>query len=248
MNDATGVLFPHLEAITPLLKQCFAQTFVSVPLPTQRALPDYMIWLEADDFFEVILHENEVTIGDDFLILYAHAAAVSDPGQLLPLCFIDRVAYALQSEHRRAFMADVRAVKPEQTPLIFLRSESAWQTHPRNYREIEQMATTAGEWLFGKSLDFAWCHLAIQAGRLGELLPTIKRRDLSFFAEIVLVIRDEVVTKAVDWLAWEDPFIASTDARILKGAREVDIEETAKRLAYVIPMLQLLNASGRKRK
>jgi hypothetical protein len=244
MNDPEGMMFPHLETITPLLKGLFARLFVSVPLPTQQALPHYMDWLKADDFFHVIYHQNLIAIGDDFLTLYAQAALVCDPDQLLHLCFIDRLAYALQSEHRADFMADILAIKPAQTPLIWQRSERAWQTHPRNYRDIEQMATKAGEWLFGKSLDFAWCHLVIPARRLREVVPIVKNRDLSFFAEIILAIRKEVVTRDVDWLSWEDPFVNSWDGQALKTARENSIAESRKRLAYVIPTLRLLERAA----
>jgi hypothetical protein len=245
MNDPEGVLFPHLETITPLLKRLFARLFVSVPLPTQQALPHYMEWLKTDDFFHAIYHQNDLAIGDDFLTLYAQAALVCDPDQLLHLCFIDRLAYALQSEHRAAFMADVQAVKPAETPLIWQRSARAWQTHPRNYRDIEQMATKAGEWLFGKSLDFAWCHLVIPARRLREVVPMVKNRDMSFFAEIILAIREEVAARDVDWLSWEDPFINSRDGQALKMARESSLAESRKRLAYVIPILRLLERAAR---
>jgi hypothetical protein len=203
-----------------------------------------MEWLKTDNFFHAICHQDVVAIGDDFLTLYAQAALVCDPDQLLHLCFIDRLAYALQSEHRAAFMADVQAIKLAQTPLLCQRSARAWQTHPRNYRDIEQMATKAGEWLFGKSLDFAWCHLVISARRLREVVPMVKNRDMSFFAEMILAVREDIDTKDVDWLSWEDPFINSCDAQALKIARENSLAESRKRLAYVIPMLQLLHRTA----
>jgi hypothetical protein len=240
MNDPDGIMFPHLEAITPLLKHTFSQVFVSVPLVTQRRLPEYMLWLQSDDFFHVINHESDVTVDKDFLTLYANAASSCDPAQILHLCFIDRVAFALQSEYRDAFITDIQNVTPDDTPLIFQRSELAWQTHPQNYRDLEQMVTKAGKHLFGKSLDFAWCHIAIQAGQLLEVIPAVKSNNISFFAEIVLAARDEVKSKAVDWLAWEDPFITSRNPQELKKEREASIRETQKRLGYVIPMLQLL--------
>jgi hypothetical protein len=45
----------------------------------------------------------------------------------------------------------------------------------------------------------------------------------------------------VDWLAWEDPFGLGADPKALKATRESSLEETHKRLAYVIPMLELLH-------
>jgi hypothetical protein len=47
----------------------------------------------------------------------------------------------------------------------------------------------------------------------------------------------------LDWLAWEDPFIYGHDAKQLRRERENSPLETQKRLGYVIPMLQLLEAA-----
>ncbi len=59
-------------------------------------------------------------------------------------------------------------------------------------------------------------------------------------AEMVLPLIGETRTQEVDWLAWEDPFILSRDPQQLKEEREHSQQEMRKRLAYVIPMLQLL--------
>ena len=243
MHDPAGVMFPHLETITPLLKSIFARVFVSVTRITRQALPEHVARLETDSFFYITYHEMDISVGEDFLTLYSNAAAHCHPNQVLHLCFIDRVAFTLQSSHQSAFIADVQAVQPEHTPLIFQRSTAAWNTHPQNYRELEQMVTRAGELLFQKSLDFAWCHLAIQAQQLQSVIPRVKHRDLSMFAEFVLLLRDAIHTKDVDWLAWEDPFIYGRDPRQLKAKREQSAAETRKRLSYVISMLKLLSAS-----
>jgi hypothetical protein len=63
-------------------------------------------------------------------------------------------------------------------------------------------------------------------------------------AEFVLLLKDKIQTKQVDWLAWEDPFIYSRDPQELKEEKEDSKEEVRKRLAYVIPMLQLLDAAA----
>jgi hypothetical protein len=179
-------------------------------------------------------------VGDDFLTLYAHAAAACPPHTILHLCFIDRVAFTLQNQYKKQFIADIQAVQAEQTPLIFQRSKTAWDTHPRNYMELEQMVTRVGELLFQKSLDFAWCHLVVQARQLQAILPYIKNRDLSMVAEFTLKLKDDIQTQDVDWLGWEDPFIYGDEAQQLKQEREQSVAETRKRLGYVIPMLQLL--------
>ena len=44
----------------------------------------------------------------------------------------------------------------------------------------------------------------------------------------------------VDWLEWEDPFLLKRSAQDLKREREESVEETEKRLAYVLPTVQTL--------
>jgi hypothetical protein len=240
MHDPAGIMFPNLKAITPQLKSVFAQAFVSVTPITQEAQPDSMAWLRQDGFFQALYHPSEVPVGRDFSALYAQATAACPPDQILHLCFIDRVAFALQSDYREQFLADVQVMKLGDAPLLFQRSKAAWDTHPSNYREFEAILTHVGRLLFKKDLDFAWCHLAIQAGQLGAVLPHLKNTDMSVLTEMVVRLRDQVQTKDVDWLAWEDPFIYSRDARELKAEREGSNAENRKRLAYVIPMLQVL--------
>jgi len=240
MHDPAGVMFPHLKAVTPQLKSVFAQAFVSVTSITQETQPSSMAWLRQDEFFQALYHPSDVPVGCDFSALYAYAAATCPPDQILHLCFIDRVAFALQSDYREQFLADVQAVKPKDTPLIFQRSKAAWDTHPSNYRQLEAILTDVSRLLFKKDLDFPWCHLAIQARQLTAVLPYLNSTDLSLLAEIVVRLRDQARTKDVDWLAWEDPFVLSRDARELKAEREHSDAENRKRLAYVIPMLQVL--------
>lgn len=246
MHDPNGLLFPQLKTITPALKELFERAFISVNSAANQTQCESLEQLKTDKFFEILVHQDNVTAGDDFLALYEYAAHSCSAQQLLHLCFIDRVAYALQSEYREQFRADIQSVQIEHTPLIFQRSVQAWETHPRNYQELEQMVSKVGGLLFGKTIDFAWCHLVVQAHQLLQILPHIKSRDLSMVAELLLPLKDAVKTKDVDWLAWEDPFILSRDALQLKMEREQSVAETCKRLSYVIPMLELLRAAAQK--
>lgn len=239
-HDPGGEMGPHLKAVLPDLKQMFRCAFVAVTATTVAAQPAALEWLSADSFFDIFYQKPDTGVGEQFHALYAHAAAACAPREVLHLCFIDRVAYALETAHRTAFMWDVQSVQGIDTPLMFIRSEAAWRTHPRNYYDIETMATRAGEWLFGATLDFAWCHLVIRAGLLHAILPDVKNADMSMLAEMTLLVRDRLASIAVDWLAWEDPFLLSCDAAHLKIERENSAQETRKRLAYIIPTLKLL--------
>jgi hypothetical protein len=245
IHDPGGELLPHLPKLTSRLKRVFAGAFVGVTAVTAENQPGWVHWLATHAFCQPILHRPGLAVGDQFRELYAGAAAAYPPDTLLHLCFIDRLAYILQSVHRQSFTDDMRTAGSEDTPLIFHRSEAAWATHPANYRAAEQMVTTAGELLFGKTLDFAWCHLAIRAGALGEIIPRTERPDMSMMAEVVVqALGQGIRTKEVDWLGWEDPFMAGRDARQLKQEREESLQETRKRLAYVIPMLQVLDSAA----
>lgn len=245
LHDPTGLMFPLLEVVTPQLKSLFGHAFISVAPATRTARSGHVRRVEEDPFFTVVRHATDVQAGDGFLALYQQAAADCHPDQALHLCFIDRVAFALLSEYRAEFSADIQTLQDSETPLIFQRSAAAWATHPQNYSELEQIVTRTGEFLFHRSLDFAWCHLVVQAGQLQAVLPYIRHRDISMIAEIPLLLREHMHTKDVDWLAWEDPFVLNRDARELKQERERSSEETRKRLAYVIPMLRLLDEAAR---
>lgn len=243
MYDPEGLLFPHLEAVTPQLKQLFSHAYVSIPPSTAARFPIAVARLLSDDFFHVLRLAPRMAVGEEFRALYAFAVDACPDEQVLHLCFVDRVAYALQSEPSGDFAQDIASLTSADLPLIFQRSQAAWDTHPRNYRQLEQAVTTAGELLLGRSLDFAWCHLALTGRQLADALPQTTRNDISMVAELIIAMKDAVRARDVDWLAWEDPFIYARDADSFREYREQSPMETNKRLAYVIPMLELLAIS-----
>ena len=245
LHDPEGAVFPHLFAVAPYLKDVFDQVLLGVTPSTCAKQPEAVERLKADSFYRVTFREPGMGVGEEFRALYTHAAAIYDADQVLHLCFMDRVAFALQDGYRQAFVADVQSVDVAGTPLMFHRSAVAWRTHPQNYYDIEMMATRVGEMLFAKTLDFAWCHLVIRAGLLREILPGTNNADISMLAEMTLLLREKLVSKDVDWLAWEDPFLLACDAAWLKIERENSPQETQKRLAYIVPTLQLLASTVR---
>jgi len=240
LHDPDGLIFPHLTRVTSTLKELFSRAFISLtPLTIEKHI-EVVSYLEKDHFFNLSPIASGTLVGDHFRYLYQTAVSTSDPTQLLHLCFSDRLSFILQSKHRVQFFADIQAVNRMNVPVLFCRSKAAWDTHPLNYYEIEQFATRAGELLFGKTLDFAWCHLAIQAGYLKDILPNIRNHDMSMLGEIMLAVRDNILIRDVDWLEWEDPFLLSCDATALKVEREKSFLETQKRLSYIVPTLQTI--------
>lgn len=241
MHDPTGLLFPHLLAITPHLRELFGRAIISIPPTTRAQQADWVEQVATDDFFIVCEFTKSQPVGDEFVQLYAHAATICSPDTLLHLCFIDRVAYALQSPYRAQFIADIQILRPDEVPLIFQRSATAWATHPRNYRALEEVVMVVGEGYFQQTLDFTWCHLVVPAGQLQAILPQVRRHDLAICAELVLLLKETIRTKEVDWLAWEDPFILNRDPHQLKQEREQSPAETQKRLTYVLPMIEAIH-------
>jgi hypothetical protein len=247
-NDPDGTMFHHLQAILPDLKEHFERACISPPRSTQKHV-DHIRRLQADDFFTIFPVDREMQIGELFHFLYTRAADAAPPNQVVHLCYLDRLAFALEGGYRDSFLADIDSLTPEDVPLIFQRSRVAWDTHPQNYRELEGIVTTVGRNLFGKDLDYAWCHIAVPAGELREIMPLVKNPDLSMVAEMIFYLQNNIHTCDVDWLAWEDPLVLSRDPIELKRERESSLAETRKRLSYVLPMIDTLtrlSLNGRK--
>lgn len=242
--DPDGTLFPHLQAILPDLKEHFEHAYIAPPPSTLQQV-EHMRQLQSDAFFTIFPIEREMEIGEHFRFLYRRSADAAFPDQILHLCYVDRLAFAMEGEYRDAFLSDVDSLSGRDVPIIFHRSQRAWGTHPQNYRELEGIVTTVGRNLFGKELDYAWCHIAARAGQLREVMAQVRNSDLSMVAEMIFYMQDAIKTRDVDWLAWEDPFILSRDPAELKQERENSLLETRKRLKYVLPMIETLTRLSR---
>ena len=238
-SDPDGTMFHHLQVILPDLKSRFERAYICPPLDTLRNT-DHMQKLQADDFFTIFPVDREMELGEHFAYLYQRSADTAHHDQVIHLCYLDRLAFALEGKYRDAFIADIDSLAANDMPVIFQRSQTAWETHPQNYRELEGIVTTVGRNLFGQELDYAWCHIAVRAGQLREIMPLVKNPDLSMVAEMIFYMQDDIKTRDVDWLAWEDPFVFSRDAAELKHERENSLVETRKRLRYILPMIETL--------
>ena len=247
-NDPDGTMLPHLQSILPDLKNHFDRAYISPPPSTLGWLKQNNLIL-TDDFFTTFPLDGDRQIGERFTYVYQHAAETAHPDQPIHLCYVDRLSFALEGEYRESFLADVDSLTDKDLPLIFQRSQYAWETHPQNYRQLEGLVTIVGKNLFGRELDYAWCHIVVQAKQLREIMPRVKNPDLSMVAEMIFYMQDEIKTRDVDWLAWEDPFVLGLDAVELKLEREKSLDETNKRLRYVLPMIETLtrlSKNGRK--
>jgi len=232
-------MLPHIQAILPDLKNHFDHAYVSAP-PSSLELLQQNNLIHADGFFTIFPVAEDKLVGEHFASLYRRVAETAHPDQPLHLCYPDRVAFALESKYRTAFLADVDSLSTKDLPLIFQRSLTAWESHPQNYRELEGIVTSVGKNLFGLELDYGWCHIVVCAGQLREIMPLVKNPDISMVAEMIFYLQEDIHIREVDWLAWEDPFILKRNAAELKHERENSLAETKKRLKYVLPMLETL--------
>jgi hypothetical protein len=244
LHDPTGLMLGHLTAITPRLKALFARAYVGLTPVTEQRQAVWVQRLAADEFFVLNGNQPGSLPGEHFLSVFASAAAGCPPEQVVHLANPDRVAFALQTEYAEAFTADVLAAARRALPLLFQRSAAAWATHPSNYREAEARTIRLGEAVFGRTYDFAWSHLVLTARQLAELMLRLECRDFALLAEMVLLLRADLRTLDVDWLAWEDPFIYGRDAGELRREREADPEETRKRDDGNRPLFELVRRAA----
>ncbi|KAA3659945.1 MAG: hypothetical protein DWQ04_20795 [Chloroflexi bacterium] len=193
-----------------------------------------------DEFFNLNFNKPDSLAGEHYRAAYQNAVVSCNSNQILHLCDIDKVAYALQSEYKETFIGDVKAVSDDKIPQLFQRSQTAWQTYPRHYREIEHLAIKLGGYIFGKYVDVAWSHLVIGVSQLQSILPQLKNCDFGVLVEIVLLLKDTLRTQEVDWLSWEDPFIYGRDPVELMKERDNSIEETHNRLRGLQPIMKIL--------
>jgi hypothetical protein len=235
-HDPNNIETKFLKQILPILKENFDNAFVSVAPKTVTTNPESMAFLQQDNFFIVNINSEGSLIGDHFLAGYKNAVEYSKPDQILHLCNSDRIAFALLN-YKETFLDDLSDV---QTPTLFLRSQKAWSTHPKNYHAAESMVTEAGRILFGKILDFTWCHLSLLTKQLSKVLPSLTARDLVITSQLVFSLKENIRTKSVDWLSWEDPFIFGKDSQKYKLERENDPAELEKRMGYVLPEIKYL--------
>jgi hypothetical protein len=244
-HDPNNIETKLLKQILPILKQNFDKAFVSVTPKTVISNPESINFFQQDDFFLVNTNSDDSFVGDHLVAGYKNAVKQSEPDQILHLCYSDRTIFTLLN-YKQAFFQDINSIGPKNTPTLFLRSPKAWATHPKNYHMVESMVTEAGRILFGKTLDFTWCHLALTAKQLGDAIPSLNAHDLVVLSQLAFYFRDRTSTKEVDWLSWEDPFVFDKDPQQYKIEKESDPMELEKRMNYALPEIKYLFEEYRK--
>ncbi len=218
----------------------YSHVFVSLSPVTENNQQVHIQKLLNESFFHLVNNKPGTQCGDHFLAGYRLAVLHSDSETMLHSCDLDKVAHALLGKHRHTYLNDLAWANQQQQPVLFQRSPAAWQTFPDHYRIIEHYAIDTGKLLFNKYYDFACSHFAMPAQIMQQTLPDIKGHDFRILLEIILLVRNQLLTRDVDWLEWEDPFVLNVDADTLLAQRDHDPLEVQNRMSYIIPFLQIL--------
>ncbi len=248
LHDPTGLVFEHIHQITPELKQLFSRIYLGLSTATAERQKAHIARIQSESFFEVNFNQPDTLPGDHYLAGY-HFAINQNPGDhIFHMCDLDRVAFSLNTEHRQAFIADVQwsTEIAKSQPVLFQRSDRAWQTYPENYRQIEHLIIKVGEMLFDEYYEFAWSYMVMRTDQLAAILPALQSHDFGILIEIILALRNRLEKKKVDWLSWEDPYIMDRNPDELRHERENSQEETDKRLRGMLPFFEhFLTVTGR---
>lgn len=239
LHDPKNIETPFIKQLLPTLKTKFRKVFVSVTYKTEIENPSAVEFLKCDNLFSINFNENLSLPGDHHRTGFENAVKNSEPGEILHLCYPDRLVYAI-SLFEEQYFSDLSEAEQSSNPTLFLRSKKAWETHPTTYYALEKTLSDLGNTLFNQFIDFAWCHLTLTADKLKQALPAVTAHDFVATAQLALFLRKSLNTKSVDWLSWEDPFILNKNAEELKLEREQSSEDIEKRLAYVTPAMKFL--------
>jgi hypothetical protein len=191
-----------------------------------------------------LIAENapQTSIGDHSRSALRLAVDQAAQGQPIAFLFLDRFLFALETEHKEPFLADVLRCQ-NQACLVFERTPTAWATHPASYKEVEGMSTRLGELLFGRTVDWCPCALILSADISRGILAGSTNPGYAVWAEWLLLAARQgaaIASTGVDWLAWEDPFWARADEEAFRKAQDTDPNQIVKRIHMQAPVALLM--------
>jgi hypothetical protein len=231
----------HLQT----LQSAFDAVCVSVASPTRKGNAGFVRYLEAQGC-GVFDNPAGATIGDQSREALRLALARAQAGQPIFFGFLDRILFALETEWRWQFLQDLTVYRTAEF-LVFERSQASWDTHPANYREIEQMISRIFELFSGRSIELMPCALLLSYDAASSILSQSSSPSCEVWAEWMLLAMKNgipVTTRKVDWLAWEHPHWQGIDPAELKRCREASPDEVVKRIEMNVPVALML-AEGR---
>ncbi len=223
------------------MKSAFEKICVSIAPPTSQDNADFVRYLEEQS---CVVFDNApgTPIGE-----HSHNAlrlAVEQAGAQEPIFFgfLDRILFALETDWRTSFLQDIENHRTANCT-IFERSQLAWNTHPSNYREIEQMVSRTFELIHGEFVELNPCAFIMSHAAANTISGQSTTRSFAVWGEwVLLAIKNDlpITRKKVDWLSWEHPYWNQVEPELLKREWETNPAETIKRIETNTPVMLLL--------
>ncbi|MFX0094979.1 MAG: hypothetical protein ACFFBD_24805 [Candidatus Hodarchaeota archaeon] len=156
--------------------------------------------------------------------------------------FIDRILFILETNWKTHFIHDLEIYKASNC-MIFERSQTAWTSHPSNYRGIEQMASRMFELICGKFIELSPGAFILSYLTAKKILSQSTTMSYAVWGEWVLLAMKNnipITTQKVDWLTWEDPYWEHVEPEKLKQSRELSQKETIKRIRWNVTVMEMI--------
>lgn len=240
-HDPTGKYNEVFERNIGKLAKHFSKILISATPGTFEKNCCFVSTLEKENFV-IFKNDKNSTIGDHFRNALKIAVENSKNEEKILYSFIDRILYILESNLCDSFSKDIQENKSDEF-LIFERSQTAWSTHPQNYKYIENTVSEFFKMLSGKFIELNPCAILINKETAKTALDQSTNQTWAVLGEWILSsIKSgvNITTKKVDWLSWEDPFWEKCDLKNYKKQVEGSRDETVKRIKSNLPFLPLL--------
>lgn len=239
--DPTGKYNESFQRQLPILKSAFDSICLSVVPPTANDNADFVRYLEEQGC--LMFHNAANTLyGMHSRGALRLALEHAGPQQSIFFGFEHRLLFALDTQWQDSFLRDIRTFQSCEC-VLFERSRAAWDTHPANSREIEQMVSRMFEFMHGQFIDLMPCAFIFSYSTASVILSQSISASTEVWGEWVLLAmknRIPITRQAVDWLAWKDPYWEHIEPEKLKHIRETSQQETIKRIKMNVPTMLML--------
>ncbi|MBI4673030.1 MAG: hypothetical protein HY741_15355 [Chloroflexi bacterium] len=239
--DPSGKYNQALQRQLATLKSSFDGICLSVAPPTSEDNATFIQHLEEQGCF--VSHNASGTShahhSREALRLAAEHAPTRQP---IFFGFMERILFALETEWRTSFLQDLQAYQANEF-VVFERSSEAWDTHPANFREIENMLSRMAEFMHGEFLDLMPCAFILSYATANVILNQSVSASTDVWGEwVLLAIKNHVPTTRpkVNWLAWKEAYWEGIEPNELKRQREASQGETIKRIKMNVPAMLML--------
>jgi len=237
--DPIGKFNESFQRQLPTLKSAFDAVCLSIVPPTAQANSKFVHYLESQGC--LLAHNAHDTQHGTHSREALRLAGAQNP-QSIFFGFQDRILFALETEWRESFLRDLDYFR-EKEFVLFERSQAAWDTHPANFREIEQMVSRMFEFLHGVFIELMPCAFIFSHRTARVILDQSISASTEVWGEwLLLAMQNKIPTvrQSVDWLAWKDPHWEHVTPAELKHIRETSPAETIKRINMNVPSMLML--------